>query len=175
MRSALFSFLAFLIAERGWELWLSARHLRRLRALGAVEHGRGHFPLLVAIHVAFPVALAAEVLICGTRPWPAWSLWLALWLAAQALRIWSIRTLGEFWNVRIWVVPGLEPIRRGPYRYLRHPNYVAVAIELLSAPLMFGAWRTALGVSALNLVALAVRIRAEDRALEEAASTRGPS
>jgi methyltransferase len=160
-------FVALLVAQRLGELALSAAHERRLRALGAREHARGHFPLLVAVHTLLPACLLAEVFRLGARPGPAWPLWLGAFLAAEALRVAAIRALGERWHVRIWVVPGRPLVRRGPYRFLRHPNYLAVVIELASAPMLFGAWRTALGISALNVVALAIRIRAEERALRE--------
>jgi methyltransferase len=163
------AFLAVLAIERGIELGISARNARALAARGGREHGRGHFPWFVALHVAYPLALAAEVLALGARPDASWPLWLALFLAAQALRIAAIRALGPYWNVRIWVVQGMERVRRGPYRWLAHPNYLAVAIELLAGPLLFGAWRTALLVSAANLALLRVRLRAEDAALAAAA------
>jgi len=166
--AALAAFLAALALQRASELVISARHEPRLRALGAREHARGHFPLLVLVHVLFPPALAAEVLAGGARPGRAWPLWLAVCLGAQALRYATIRALGPRWSVRIWVVPGLPRVRSGPYRWLRHPGYLAVALELLAAPLVFGAWRTALGISALDALALAVRIRAEDAALRAA-------
>ena len=127
-----------------------------------------HFPLLVALHTLYPLALIAEVVVLGARPGPAWPLWLGLWVAAQVLRVVAIRTLGDRWNVRIWVVPGEPRVRRGLYRWLPHPNYLAVVVELLSGPLLFGAWRTALLISALNALALRVRIRAEEAALAEA-------
>lgn len=158
-------FLVLLVAQRLGELALSASHERRLRELGGREHARGHFPLLVAVHVLFPLCLLAEVFVLGARPGPAAPLWLGLFVAGQALRFATQRALGERWHVRIWVVPGLPLVRTGPYRYVRHPNYLAVVVELVAAPMMFGAWRTALAISALNAVAIAVRIRAEERAL----------
>lgn len=158
-------FLVVLAAQRIGELVHSARNERCLRARGAREHAAGHFPLLVLVHVLFPVLLVGEVLGLGARPGPLWPLWLSVWLAAQALRYAAVRALGERWSVRIWVVPGEPLVRRGPYRFLRHPNYLAVVLELIAAPLAFGAWRTALVVSAIDLVALALRIRAEERAL----------
>jgi methyltransferase len=121
--------------------------------------------LLVLVHVLLPLGMLGEVLGLSARPGSAWPLWLALLLGAQALRLWTMRTLGTYWTTRIWVVPGMTRIRSGPYRFVRHPNYVAVVVEVAAAPLLFGAWRTALGVSVLNLVALAIRIRAEERAL----------
>lgn len=165
MSTGLVLFLVALAAQRGLELAHSARNERRLAARGAREHAPAHFPLLVAVHVLLPALLVAEVEFLGARPGAAWPLWLALWLAAQGLRYAAVRALGERWTVRIWVLPGAPRIRRGPYRFVSHPNYVAVVVELLAAPLMFGAWRTALVVSALNAVALAVRIRAEEKAL----------
>jgi methyltransferase len=168
--AGLAAFLAYHLAERAFELALSARHARRLFARGAREHGRGHFPALVAMHTLFPIALAAEVLALGARPGRLAPLWIVLFVAAQGLRMASMRALGEFWTVRVIVLDGAALVRRGPYRFLRHPNYLAVVIELLSAPLMFGAWRTALAFSIANLLALRVRIRCEERALAGAAA-----
>lgn len=158
-------FLAVLAIQRGSELRLSARNTRRLVARGAREYGAGHFPLIVLVHVLFPLGLVAEVVGLHARPGPLWALWLGLWLAAQALRYAAMRALGERWSVRILVLPGEPLVRRGPYRLMRHPNYVAVILELLAAPLMFGAWRTAVAVSLLDLVALGIRVRAEEAGL----------
>ena len=166
--AGLAAFLVYHLAERVVELALSARHARRLLARGAREHGRGHFPALVAVHALFPVALVTEVLALGARPNRLAPLWIVLFVAAQGLRAVSMRALGEFWSVRVIVLEGAPLVRRGPYRFLRHPNYLAVGIELLAAPLMFGAWRTAAIVSLANLLALRVRIRCEERALASA-------
>jgi methyltransferase len=161
----LVAFLVVLAAQRIGELVVSDRNARQLEALGAREHAAGHFPLLVLVHILFPVLLVIEVLVLGARPGPAWPLWLVLWMAAQALRYAAVRALGVRWTVRIFVLPGSPLVTGGPYRWLRHPNYVAVVIELLAAPLLFGAWRTALVVGALNAIALRIRIRAEESAL----------
>jgi len=158
-------FLVLLAAQRASELALSARHERGLRPRGAIEHGAAHFPILVALHVLFPVMLVAEVLALAARPPASWPAWLAVLLAAQALRLWTMLALGERWTARIWVLPGEALVSEGPYQFLRHPNYVAVVLELLAAPMMFGAWRTAIVIGVLNGFALSVRIRAEDRAL----------
>lgn len=163
--AALVLFLAVLAAQRAGELVLSARNARRLLARGAREHAAGHFPLLVLVHVLFPILLVIDVLGLGARPGPAWPAWLALWFGAQALRCAAVRALGGRWTVRIFVLPGAPLVRDGPYRFLRHPNYVAVVLELVAAPMMFGAWRTALVVGAINLLALRVRIAEEERAL----------
>jgi len=166
--AALAVYLAVLLVQRSAELWLSRRNLARLAGRGAVESGAGHFWMFVALHAAYPVALAAEILAGGARPPATWQAWLALWLGAQGLRLAAMRALGPRWNVRIVVVPGEPPVRSGIYRWLPHPNYVAVALEFVAAPLMFGAWRTALGATLLNALAMAVRIPAEERALRGA-------
>ena len=165
---ALGAFVAATVVQRLFELALSARHARALRAMGGVERARGHFAYIVLVHTLYLPALAAEVVALGARPGAAWPLWLALWLGAQGLRAAAMRALGVRWTTRIWVLPGAPLVTRGPYRWLRHPNYLAVAVELAAGPLLFGAWRTALAISALDAVALAVRIRAENRALRDA-------
>lgn len=156
--------LLLLAAERLFELWLSMRNARIQRARGAVESGRGHFPYMAVIHTLFLVSCAVEG---ARRPFPGAPGFVALAVAAlaQGLRYWAIATLGPRWNVRVLVVPGDEPITAGPYRYLRHPNYAAVILEMLAVPLIHGAWVTAIVFSALNALILSVRVRVEDRAL----------
>lgn len=171
--AALAVFVVTLASQRLGELWLSRRNLARLAARGAVESHGGHFWMFVVLHSAYPVALVAEVL-AGARPPSGWPLWLAVWVVAQALRAASMRALGERWNARIVTLPGVAPVTGGIYRWLAHPNYVAVALEFVSASLMFGAWRTAAAFSALNALAMAVRVPAEERALAEATSAKRP-
>ncbi len=152
--------------ERLVELVVSRRNERRSRALGAVEHGRGHYPVMVALHLALLVGCAVEPTLRGAGP-PAWVglSGLALVLGAQLLRWWCITSLGDRWCTRVLVVPGLALVQAGPYRWLRHPNYVAVVVEGAALPLACGAWATALVFSAANAALLAVRIRCEDQAL----------
>jgi methyltransferase len=156
--------IGVLAAERLFELWLSRRNARLQRARGAVEMGAAHFPYMALIHTLFLASCLFEGL---QRPFPGLIGWIALLgaAAAQALRYWAIATLGPRWNVRVLVVPGDAPIQTGPYQFLHHPNYVAVAAEMLCVPLIHGAWITALLFSTLNAAILAVRIRVEDRAL----------
>jgi methyltransferase len=161
----LVAFVAYHLAQRAVELRISARNTRRRLARGAREFGRGHFPAMVAIHALFPVALVTEVLAVGVQPGRLAPFWLALFVAAQFLRAASMRALGGRWTARVLVVEGEPPIEHGVYRWTRHPSYAAVAVELLAAPLMFGAWRTALVFSLANLLVLRVRIRCEGRAL----------
>jgi methyltransferase len=163
------AFLGALAAERLFELWLSRRHARALVAQGGYEVGAAHFRAMSLLHGSFFAACALEVLLLH-RPFPGPLGWgaLAMALAAQGLRYWAIATLGVRWNVRIVVLPGAPPVTSGPYRLVRHPNYVAVILELLFVPLVHGAWLTAIGFSLANAWMLRVRIAAEERALGDA-------
>lgn len=153
--------LLLVLAQRMAELALAARNARALLSIGGVETGVRHYPLMIVLHAAWLLAIAIAVPV-GTRP--SWAL-LALWPALLAARIWVMHSLGPFWTTRIITVPGLPLVRRGPYRWLRHPNYLVVAFEIAVLPLAFGAWRVALVFSLLNAALLAWRIRIEDAAL----------
>jgi methyltransferase len=159
-------FLGLLVAERLVELVLSRRNAARAFARGGVEVGRRHYRVMVVFHSLFLGACAAEVLALA-RPFPGapGAVALGVALLSQGLRYWAIASLGERWNTRIIVVPGLPPVTRGPYRFLRHPNYVAVVLELAAVPLLHGAWVTAVLFSLGNAWLLRVRIRSEEAAL----------
>jgi len=161
--------VAGVAVERVIELVVSARHLAWARARGGVETGAGHYPVMAAVHTLLLVSCVVEV-HAFDRPFLPWLGWpmLAVVAGTQALRWWCVRTLGPQWNTRIVVVPGLPLVRRGPYRLLRHPNYVAVVVEVAALPLVHTAWLTAVVFSLLNVVVLSVRIPAEQRALAAA-------
>ena len=148
-------------AQRLAELAWSQRNLRALRRIGAVEHGRAHYPLIVALHVAW---LAALLLFVPSAKWPDPAL-IALYLALQFVRLWAIVTLGPYWTTRVVTVPGAPLARGGPYRWLRHPIYAVVVAEIALLPLAFGAWRIALAFTLANLALLAWRIRVEEQAI----------
>lgn len=166
MVSAYVALLALVGAERVFELVLSRRHAHATMARGGIEYGQRHFRVMSLMHSAFFAACLCEVIVLR-RPFVAALGWpmLACVIAAQALRYWAISSLGDRWNVRVIVVPGEPAVRRGPYRFLRHPNYVAVGVELLALPLVHSAYVTAIAFSAANVVMLAVRIRCEEQAL----------
>lgn len=161
-------FILLLAVERVGELWLSSRNARRAFAKGAVEVGQGHYKVMAAFHTLFLFACVAEVLWVP-RPFPGALGWgaLAVAVAAQALRYWAIGTLGDRWNTRIIFLPQAAPVTSGPYRWVRHPNYVAVVAELAAVPLIHGAWWTAVVFTLGNAAILYVRIRAEEAALGE--------
>ena len=158
--------IAAVALERLGELVLSRRHERALRARGAVEAGAGHYPLMVGVHAALLAAAPVEVLRLDRPflPWLGWPM-LALVLATMTLRYWVVATLGERWATRVLVLPGAPLVARGPYRWLRHPNYLAVVVEIAALPLVHSAWLTALVFSLANLLLLRVRIATEEAAL----------
>jgi len=153
--------------ERIAELVVSARNARWSFARGGVEFGKRHFPPMVALHTGLLLACLAEVWF-GDRPFIPWLGWpmLVLVLASQALRWWCIAVLGPRWNTRVIIVKDLPLVAGGPYRWLKHPNYVAVVVEGFALPLVHTAWITAIAFTVLNAVLLlAVRIPVENRAL----------
>jgi methyltransferase len=157
--------------ERLVELVVSHRNVAWAKQRGGVERGFGHYPLMVALHGGLLVGCLLEVWLADPAflPWLGWPM-LALVVAAQCLRWWCIATLGHHWNTRVVVVPGVELVGTGPYRFLRHPNYVAVAVEGFALPLVHTAWLTAAVFTLVNSWLLRVRILAEDSALNEFAA-----
>lgn len=156
-------------------VWVSLQRLAELRyanhnrrqALqnGALEYGAAHYPLFFILHGCWFAGWLVEGVMSGNL-FAYWPLCLILFLAAQILRYWCIATLGSCWNTRILVMPGACRVCKGPYRFLKHPNYVAVAVELAVLPLAFGAYWTALAATAANaLLVLGVRLPAERKAL----------
>jgi len=163
-----FTLLIVLVAvERLVELRVSKRNLAWSFAQGGVEFGRSHYPFMVALHVFLLAGSLVEVWV-WQKPLVAALSWtmLAVVVAAQGLRWWCITTLGKRWNTLVVIVPGLPRVTSGPYRFLSHPNYVAVVIEGIALPLVGFAWVTALVFTVLNLPLLYVRLRIENQALQ---------
>ena len=159
--SILWIVLVLVAAQRLAELAYARRNTRYLLAEGAHEVGAAHYPFLVAVHALWFVALA--VFVPADQP-PVWGL-LAVFVVLQELRVWVLATLGRFWTTRIITLPGAPLVRRGPYRFVKHPNYLVVAGEILVLPLAFGAWQIAVIFSLANAAVLAWRIRCEEQAL----------
>jgi methyltransferase len=161
--------VALVALERLVELRVARRNAAWAGARGAREYGRSHYPFMVALHIGLLAGGVAEV-AAGHRvfvPALGWPM-LALVVAAQALRWWCVRSLGPCWNTRVLVVPDIALVNRGPYRVLRHPNYVAVVVEGFALPLVGDAYVTALCFTLLNAALLTVRIRCENAALATA-------
>lgn len=153
--------IGFVLLQRLAELLLAKRNARRLLDEGGVEYGARHYPYLVLLHASWIAALAVGVPPeAGINPF-----WLAIFALLQVGRIWVIASLGRFWTTRIISLPGAPLVRHGPYRYVRHPNYLIVAGEIAVLPLVFGEWMIAALFSAINALLLRERIAAEDAAL----------
>jgi methyltransferase len=159
-----------LAVQRLVELRHARRNTAALRARGATEFGAGHFPFIVALHALWLGATLVE----ARRHTPIRVPAALTFIGAQALRAWAIRTLGPQWTTRILVDPGAAPVTDGPYRFLRHPNYLAVTLEIASFPLLLGAPRTAGVASVTNAVLLRHRIRIEDEARRDSALSARP-
>ncbi|WP_426043966.1 isoprenylcysteine carboxyl methyltransferase family protein [Caulobacter sp. DWR3-1-2] len=159
--------LGLVTVQRLGELVLANHNTRRLLARGAVETGAEHYPLIVILHAAW---LAGLWLLAWNRPTNL--LLLAIFIALQLARVWVIATLGDRWTTRIITLPGADLVRRGPYRFVSHPNYVVVAAEIAILPLTFGLLGFAVLFSFLNAAVLWIRIRSEERALASATQDR---
>jgi methyltransferase len=166
--------LAAVVIQRLLELRLSARNRRWLVARGAREAGAGHYPWMVALHSLFLASCLAEVWLLERPFQPVLAAAMgAILLAATTLRYWAITSLGHRWTARVLVLPGAPRVITGPYRYLRHPNYLAVQLEIAALPLVHAAWLTTVGFSVANAILLAVRIGVEERALHGASEKGG--
>jgi methyltransferase len=163
MAITLLHWVLLLVAlQRLAELAVATRNTRKLKARGGIEVGDGHYPLIVGLHAAW---LASLLIFVPAGMQPDFLL-LGVFGLLQAARIWVIVSLGPFWTTRVITLPGAPLIRRGPYRLLRHPNYVVVAAEIAVLPLAFHAWPVAVVFSILNATVLFWRIRIEEAALE---------
>jgi methyltransferase len=157
--------VAAVAIERLAELRISRRNAAQALARGGVEHGRAHYRVMVILHALLLAACAAEALALPAPP-PPWALLAVLGVAlGQGLRWWAVASLRGRWTTRVVVLPGAAPETGGPYRWLRHPNYLAVVVEVACLPLAWGSWRTALLFSLANALLLRVRIGVEERAL----------
>jgi methyltransferase len=161
MTGIAYAIIFLVVLQRLGELVLANRNTRRLKAQGAVEIGAAHYPLIVLLHTAWLLAVL-WLLPAGLEiSWP----WLAIFVLLQAARIWVIASLGPYWTTRIISVPGAPLVRRGPYRFVRHPNYLVVAGEILALPLAFHEILVAIFFSLANAAILFWRIREEETGL----------
>lgn len=162
-----FIILSLVIVQRLLELVVARKNEKRMLAKGAYEVGANHYPSMIALHTGFFISLIIEVTFFdrGLSPYFTWLF--ILFLAVQGLRIWCLASLGPFWNTKIIILPGADVVAKGPYLYIRHPNYLVVCIEIALLPLMFGAYFTAIAFTILNFIMLSVRIPTEEKALRE--------
>lgn len=163
-----FLLITFVIFQRLVELIIAKRNEKWILQNGGYEVGASHYPFMILLHSSFFLALLSETIILKTEISAIWGFLLPLFLLIQIGRIWCLQSLGKFWNTKILILPGATIIKKGPYKKIRHPNYLIVTMELLILPLLLNAYFTAFIFSCLNLWMLAIRIPTEEKALVEA-------
>lgn len=166
-------FMFVIIIQRLLELLIAKRNEKWMKGQGALEFGRGHYQVMVMMHSLFFVVLLFEKITFNRTVSPLWPFLLIIFVFAQLVRVWALTSLGRYWNTKILVLPNVEVIRKGPYRYIKHPNYLVVSIELLVIPLLFGAYFTVCLFTLMNVIMLSIRIPAEERALTELTEYQG--
>lgn len=159
--------LTFLVIQRLIELYIASQNERWMLQKGAIVYGQKHYPYMIILHVSFFLILIVEVVLSGQEPTRFWPILLGTFFLLQLARYWVIFTLGRYWNTKIIVLPGADLIEKGPFQYMKHPNYMIVTLELLVVPLMFQAYITAILFFFLNQWMLLIRIREENQALQQ--------
>jgi len=154
-------FITFFILQRISELFIAKRNEKWLLKQGAVEYGKAHYPFIVALHTLFIISIIAEYVLRG-RPPISW-VFLILFLLVLSFKFWALSSLGKYWNTKIYRVPGVNPVKKGPYKFLKHPNYMEVVCEIAIIPLVFHLYYTSVIFTILNAAMLTVRIRAENK------------
>lgn len=159
--------VVLIIVQRLVELVVAKRNEKMMLAKGAYEVGASHYPYMIMLHSSFFVSLIIEVLYGNALQTPHYLL-LGVFLFLQLVRVWCLMSLKSFWNTKILIIPGATLVKKGPYAFISHPNYVVVSLEILVLPMMFQAYFTAVCFTILNLIMLSVRIPVEEKALKEA-------
>jgi len=159
-------FISFIIFQRVVELLLAKSNEKWMLKQGAIEFGKRHYRMIVILHFMFMICFSMEKLLLNLGLSTLWPAIFGVFILAQVLRIWIIASLGRCWNTKIIVLPQFPVIRKGPYRFLRHPNYVVVSLEIIVIPLLFSAYFTAIMFTVLNSLVLMIRIPAEEKALK---------
>ncbi|HHW38580.1 MAG TPA: hypothetical protein GXX18_15310 [Bacillales bacterium] len=158
-------FISLVILQRLAELGIARKNEKWMKANGGYEVGEDHYKYIVMVHILFFISLIMEVSFFNKATSSLWSVFLLFFTLAQGLRVWSLMSLGKFWNTKIIIMSNVNIISTGPYKFIRHPNYLVVVIELLVIPLLFNAFFTAIIFTLLNMVVLSIRIPIEEEAL----------
>lgn len=166
MPSWIYVILTILVAQRLAELWVAKRNEKHLKDLGAIEVGEKHHKWFIIVHIAFFIAIIMEMTLAGHIASTINPYLLGFFLVTQLVRVWCITSLGVFWNTKIIILPNQPLVKKGPYKYVSHPNYIIVGLELCIIPLLFGAYLTALVFPFIHILLLTIRIPLENKALE---------
>lgn len=167
MPAYLWILLIIIILQRLMELKQAKANEQWMKARGGVEFGEKHYKWFIVIHTLFFASITLEVLFRGTSGLKLNYVLLIAFVVTQIVRIWCIHSLGRFWNTKIIISPDFSLVSEGPYKYIKHPNYVIVGIELFVIPLLFGAYITSIIFPVLHILLLMVRIPCEEKALKE--------
>ncbi len=159
--------VGFIIFQRILELLVARNNEKWIKSKGGYEVGANHYPYMVAIHIGFFISLIIEFMVFKQAVSRFWLLLFVVFISLQIMRVWVIASLGRFWNTKILVLPGAHVVKKGPFHFIRHPNYVVVTSEIIIIPLMFEAYFTAIVFTLLNIIILSVRIPKEEAALRE--------
>jgi methyltransferase len=154
-------FIIFLITQRLSELYIASRNEKWLRSQGAVEYGAAHYPFIVALHTLFVISLIVEYILRGGAEPDI--IFLILFILLLLFKFWALSSLGKYWNTKIFRVPGAGPVKKGPYKLFKHPNYFIVVFEIAIIPLVFHLYYTAVIFTLLNAIMLSVRIKVENK------------
>jgi methyltransferase len=154
-------FILFLIAQRLSELYIASRNEKWLLSQGAIEYGRSHYPYIVALHTLFIISIIVEYMLRGNTPINY--IFLVLFALLLMFKFWALSSLGKYWNTKIYRVPGSGPVKKGPYKLFKHPNYFIVVCEIAIIPLVFNLYYTAIIFTVLNAIMLSVRIKVENK------------
>ena len=154
-------FITFLILQRLSELLIASRNEKWLLSQGAVQYGQSHYPFIVAMHTLFLVSIIVEYVVRG--PLTISYTFLVLFIIVLLFKFWALSSLGKYWNTKIYRVPGVYPVKKGPYKFLKHPNYMEVICEIAIIPLVFHLYYTAIIFTVLNACMLTVRIGVENK------------
>jgi methyltransferase len=154
-------FILFVITQRLSELYIARGNEKWLRSQGAVEYGREHYPFIVALHTLFIISMIVEYILRGNTPIDY--VFLILFAVLLLFKFWALSSLGKYWNTKIFRVPGAGPVKKGPYKLFKHPNYFIVVCEIAVIPMVFHLYYTAIIFTVLNVIMLTVRIRVENK------------
>ncbi|MCA1030443.1 hypothetical protein LCL95_05235 [Bacillus timonensis] len=160
-------FFLYIVVQRLVELMIARMNESWMKLRGAIEVGKNHYKYIVIVHVLFLLSLFFEVRYTNANLSNLWPILFPLFIFTQIIRVWALTSLGKYWNTKVLIIPNEKIISTGPYKFIRHPNYLIVTLEFFIIPFLFEAYVTAFVFSVLNIILLSIRIPIEEKALME--------
>lgn len=158
---------SLLLVQRAAELFVARKNEKWMKDRGGIEYGNSHYRYIVILHILFLISLFSEAIFTQKGISQFWYIIVPIFIFTQIIRYWAVTSLGPYWNTKIIIVPDDVVVSKGPYQYIRHPNYVVVALEIIFIPLLFQAYFTSVCFTLLNILMMAIRIPAEEKALQQ--------